>query len=232
MKTIKIIILFFYFSSAFSQHSKVCVEYNMIINREENFLKGEHLGSYFQYAMDNASRFRFHLIVDENISLFKKQEILNLDNEKHKINITLALGGYLGEIYQFKDYWMSEAGFGAKNAYIKKEPKKNWVLHNETKEIDGFLCYKATNIDIVIGLEGKIWEHPVTAWYCPKIPVQFGPLGYGGLPGLILELQVRYTIYGAQSIVFNCPEKIEKPANAKIISQDEYKKLMENPIGE
>jgi len=75
MKTIKIAILFFYFSSAFSQHSKVCVEYNMIINREENFLKGEHLGSYFQYAMDNASRFRFRLIVDENISLIDYREL-------------------------------------------------------------------------------------------------------------------------------------------------------------
>jgi GLPGLI family protein len=38
-------------------------------------------------------------------------------------------------------------------------------------------------------VDGEKQDILVTAWYAPDIPVRFGPIGYGGLPGLILELQ-------------------------------------------
>jgi GLPGLI family protein len=73
------------------------------------------------------------------------------------------------------------------------------VLTNETKLIDNYLCYKATNIYKVTN-DIKTFLHPVIAWYCPQIPYRYGPNGYSNLPGLILELQVRNVVFGAKVI--------------------------------
>ncbi len=52
-----------------------------------------------------------------------------------------------------------------------------WTLGNETREICGHLCRKATT-----SFRGRNW----TAWYTTEIPIDNGPWKFGGLPGLIL----------------------------------------------
>lgn len=70
-----------------------------------------------------------------------------------------------------------------------------WKLTNESKQISGYTCYKAVTSKTVVGMK-EVFEHPVIAWYTPSIPVNFGPIGYAGLPGLILELKFNvYTFY-------------------------------------
>lgn len=61
--------------------------------------------------------------------------------------------------------------------------KFKFQLHNEQRQILGYQCFKATIIE-----EGSL-ESRWVAWYAPEIPIQNGPLHFGGLPGLILELQ-------------------------------------------
>tara|TARA_R110002051_G_scaffold149010_2_gene221545 strand:+ start:1224 stop:1925 length:702 start_codon:yes stop_codon:yes gene_type:complete len=108
-----------------------------------------------------------------------------------------------------------------------EERMQKWDLHNEKKEIDGYVCYKAT-ID---------YTHPYTenqfiieAWYTPEIPVPYGPVGYGGLPGLILQLKHSHVIYIAQEITLNPiggikPIKDLKPG--RLIDADEKRKLQQ-----
>jgi len=43
----------------------------------------------------------------------------------------------------------------------------------------------------------------VVAWFAPEIPYNYGPLGYYGLPGLILELQGYDFIIYAEEVKFN-----------------------------
>jgi GLPGLI family protein len=115
------------------------------------------------------------------------------------------------------------------NVYCKTELKDNWVLHNETKMIDNFLCYKATNINKVVGID-RIFNHPVTAWYCPALPYRYGPNGYGNLPGLILELQVRNVNYASKSIQLQSELRFDTDflKKAKILTTEELeRKLME-----
>jgi GLPGLI family protein len=50
-----------------------------------------------------------------------------------------------------------------------------WQISNETKDINGLHCRKAVS-------PGQ-WQ----AWYCPDIPIQFGPYFIVGLPGLVVE---------------------------------------------
>lgn len=106
---------------------------------------------------------------------------------------------------------------------IVENRNTNWNLINETKIIDGYVCYKATSKLVRKIDKIKVVEFPITAWYCPKIPIPFGPLGYGGLPGLILELQERNILYGANKINFNLQkiEPILMPKEGKRITSEE-----------
>lgn len=55
----------------------------------------------------------------------------------------------------------------------------NWELTSDKKEIQGLICSKATTT-----FRGRNW----TVWYCPQIPVVYGPWKFYGLPGLMVEL--------------------------------------------
>lgn len=69
------------------------------------------------------------------------------------------------------------------NTYIVKDklPKYRWKILNEIKEIEGYICMKAETIDTV---KNRV----IHAWFTDRIPFYAGPEGFGGLPGMILEL--------------------------------------------
>lgn len=75
-------------------------------------------------------------------------------------------------IYVLKEF------FG--NKFLIREPleKTNWRIENETRQLQGFTCQKATGI-----CKGRRY----TAWFTMDIPAAFGPWKLNGLPGLILE---------------------------------------------
>ena len=105
-----------------------------------------------------------------------------------------------------------------KTYLVKYDKMLNWTLTNETKKIENYTCFKATIIQK--NLETGV-EFIREAWYTTEIPVPYGPVGFGGLPGLILELKTGKAIFTAKKIVLN-PKKGIKP----------YPKAnMENPIG-
>lgn len=74
----------------------------------------------------------------------------------------------------------------------------------------------------------------VTAWYTPMIPVQHGPGEYGGLPGLILELNVYRTTVLCSKIVMNPEEAetIKAPTKGKEVSQEEYQAIVKEKMDE
>lgn len=67
----------------------------------------------------------------------------------------------------------------------------------------------------------------VTAWYTPQIPVNQGPDGYWGLPGLILEVNADRTTILCTKIVINPKDKdnIDKPEKGEVVTQEEYTKI-------
>ena len=112
---------------------------------------------------------------------------------------------------------------------INYTEETEWKLENESKYIDSYLCYKATSEQVVVNSQGT-FKHPIVAWYCPSIPFNFGPKGYNGLPGLILELQIRNITWGASAIELTTIDKIiEKPSKGKLITLEEYNNLMSAP---
>jgi GLPGLI family protein len=70
-------------------------------------------------------------------------------------------------------------------------------------------------------------EVVITAWYTPEIPVNQGPEGYWGLPGLILEVNDGKTIILCTKVVMNIKEKaeIKAPTTGKVVTQKEYDEI-------
>ncbi|WP_396179101.1 GLPGLI family protein [Flavobacterium sp.] len=68
----------------------------------------------------------------------------------------------------------------------------------------------------------------ITAWYTPEIPVNQGPEGYWGLPGLILEVNDGKTIILCSKVVMNAKEKVEikAPNKGKEVTQKEYDEIV------
>ncbi|GAK96044.1 hypothetical protein JCM19294_2826 [Nonlabens tegetincola] len=77
-------------------------------------------------------------------------------------------------------------------------------------------------------------EIQVVAWFTPAIPVQHGPAEYGGLPGLILELNAGETTLLCSKVVMNPaePEEIKKPKKGEVIKEEDYNELFTKKMQE
>lgn len=64
--------------------------------------------------------------------------------------------------------------------YEENKPELNWTILNNRKMIANYSCQNATVI-----FRGRNYE----AWFTTEIPISVGPYKFGGLPGLILEIQ-------------------------------------------
>jgi GLPGLI family protein len=218
-------LLIFILNFAFSQKN-ITIHYKVKIEDEKGlFSSNSTLRGHFEKAMSNANLLEFKLICKKDSSRFYvNSNLIDLDFSQKQI--LLSFSSYTGETYQIKNFLYCYSNLLGNNIFYKKEIKKDWILHNETKEINGFLCYKATSVNRIEYGE-KVFNHPVTAWYCPTLPYNFGPNGYSGLPGLILELQVRNVVYGACKIELNSTEtfKIETK-KMKILNEKEFEEAL------
>ena len=70
-----------------------------------------------------------------------------------------------------------------------------WEISRDRKQIGKYTCTKATGTINRLDREGKPFALLVTAWFAPEISVPFGPVGFDGLPGLILELATNDKFY-------------------------------------
>lgn len=65
-------------------------------------------------------------------------------------------------------------------SYVEPTECPVWEIGQETKEILGYQCRRAT-----CGFRGRVW----VVWFTPEIPVSEGPWKLFGLPGLVLEAE-------------------------------------------
>ncbi|MCH3881566.1 MULTISPECIES: GLPGLI family protein [Tenacibaculum] len=102
---------------------------------------------------------------------------------------------------------------------------KDWKLTAGVKIIDGYTCYKAERKEFNNRAGIDVF---FTAWHTPEIPVPYGPIGNGGLPGLILQLHKhKAVIYTVNKITLNPKKtKVKSPKEGKKISIREKIKLL------
>lgn len=104
---------------------------------------------------------------------------------------------------------------------IKDSMPDNWKITSEQKNIGKYKCFKA-----VSSCDGCNKNQIITVWFTPEIPVPFGPGGYWGTPGLILEVsKYRYTLRVKKIKLSDKNMTIKKPVDGVLISSEKLKEL-------
>jgi GLPGLI family protein len=181
------------------------VEYFFLPTNAEDIQNSYQLEDPYDFhkkAIEASTKLTPILLFNEFISAFY------IDNAQNDENITGAAILYLNTPNKIitdtkKKLVLTNnlLGLIKKEKYIITDSLiTNWRLTNETKIIDSYLCYKATYNHSVKSMQGL-----VTAWYCPELPFSFGPKGYGGLPGLIVELSDKRGVLGIKTLSLNVP---------------------------
>lgn len=199
--------------------------YSVTINNKEDIDKTSPYNSYYKIAQENSNQFTFNLVFSKDSSDFFIND--NLEIEYHSFRMVKAFSRYQGFIRKTKSKTFVEKEIDNKTYFLEEKTVCNWTLTTETKKIGSYNCYKATAEKTI---KNKIIV-PITAWYCPEIAYQFGPNGYGNLPGLIVELQIDNVIYGLKSINFEDNTiKFKEIDLKKIISQDKYDEIIKEKM--
>lgn len=211
----------------YSQKSNIYVEYGVkIADDNGSFTKDKMFADTFTKAAREASKLAFGLIITKQGSKF--YEVDTGIEKSYETTMAKVYANYMGIVYNIENEILKESQLLGNNMYTKEEKIENWTLTSDSKLIDNYLCYKATNTYVVINQKG-VFKYPVTAWYCPKLPYNYGPNGYGNLPGLILELQVRNVNYGVKKIEINSEMTFstEFLKNATLLTEEELNKKLD-----
>lgn len=74
----------------------------------------------------------------------------------------------------------------------------------------------------------------IVAWYTPMIPASHGPDDFGGLPGLILQLNTKNTTIVCTKVLLNPQDEIviEAPTKGKEVTREEYANTIEEKAKE
>lgn len=106
----------------------------------------------------------------------------------------------------------------------------NWKFTGETMDVGGYSCMRADYIPE----EGD--TNTVSVWFTPEIISASGPAGYGGLPGLILYVNIndgQMTIALDKLVIKEIEKgKIEKPKKGKVVTMDEFKEIRRKKMEE
>lgn len=118
--------------------------------------------------------------------------------------------------------------FNGNNYVIELKKSEDWDFSDETKFILGFKCRKASRTYKQFNArKGEYVEFTPVVWYCPEIPVPYGPIGFHGLPGLVLEGSNNSKIvYRAKKVQFNKKVDIKPKFKGERISQDNFESLI------
>lgn len=224
-KKIKILTfcLFLSYMFGYSQIKNLDIKYGVYYNLsvEDRFedvkeLKKENPEIYEKIIKDEpeVKNIDFRLIYDGIHSITfgidpKKQNLEELfDDFEGRDTIFTNLTN--NKIYIYKhDYW------GINLLLNYDYSKYKWNITNETKLIDDVICYKAI---LYYDTEDKknTYTHKVVAWYNPQIKISIGPNGFGGLPGLIYQLDEGFRTYYIKEIKINQSDyKIKFETNRK-----------------
>lgn len=225
----KIIIIFFSsITFSFAQYSGR-VTYKSFFSESEatEELKTNNRMLY-QEKLDEemmAKMLRFSLDFNQDESLFYLSESMISDAEE------IATKKYvIGLFYGIDKFYINkttneliEQLYYTFGKILKKKEANfiHWELKNETKIINGYLCYKA-NYTYIQKWKGNEFPWKVVAWYCPSIPFNYGPIRYSGLPGMILELTEKNRGYIVEKIeFFDKALQIEKPIEGEDLTDQQ-----------
>ncbi|UUV21735.1 GLPGLI family protein [Paenimyroides aestuarii] len=226
MKT-KFLYLLFFTSVCFAQKTTGVVTYEITIGDDPRALLREIDKQTLRNAQKLASEIEFNLYFTSTESYF---EISSLPIDYNYFSDLFIESSTQPEYSVYcnltnKEYTYSfYYEFKSEHYLLKDKANYNWNITAESKSIDNFTVYKA------VGTTPD--EQKIEAWFAPEIPVAAGPEIYMNLPGLILELQIGYTMYAAKKIEFtnNYTQKIAPITKGKQINEADFLRITNEEV--
>ncbi|OUL62268.1 GLPGLI family protein [Flavobacterium sp. AJR] len=221
-------ILFFFFSIVINAQNSARVNYIVVptggsLEKNEVIAKGKLRVDGID---EELKKLEYELLIKNNKSFFSLISVLDI-NERITRMAKIFAGRYDYYRDNNKKTILKIIDFSGEMFNVLSDVNNNWKLTNETKTINGYLCYKAL-IEKKITLKKTDNMAQVIAWYCPAIPLSYGPKEFGGLPGLILELQDDKIIYLVSKIDLYSKIDIKiKEVKGKTITEDDFNKIVE-----
>ena len=161
----------------FSQNYKITYTFSM--NIDADTIKNIDRRNYFKnYFPEHAKNTFGVLWINEKGSFFEQEGELKSSNYK---------SNYLGNSFVLdkKHYRYASQNIGLNHEFeYKNYIDYNWQITTESKQINNYKCFKAIGSLKAINGNSYYFE----AWFCPEIPLSYGPDKFAGLPGLIFEV--------------------------------------------
>jgi GLPGLI family protein len=182
-----------------------------------------------------ATMMRFKLEFTATKSMFNRVKTTELEKVSNEdIKITEGLVGYKDTSWHDASYFYSfdrdlRKGMDKKGLILKTHNNFDWKISEETKKIGEFTCYKAKGDKVISYREGgeyKIRKTPVIAWFCPEIPIPFGPVFARDLPGLIFEFQYDGIVYGLTDINLTAKADIAPLPDKEILTKEQWRERL------
>lgn len=200
------------------------------LNKEDvNKVKDIKIREILKRTNEKAEELEYKLEYNGVESIFKVIEPMDIDGSM-ETGMAIIAGDGKGIRYtnlKTREYLYQVEKYRENFLIVNSLDSIQWKLTNESKMINGYTCYKAETIKTVIGTK-EISAQTIEAWYAPKLPINFGPLGYAGLPGLILELNMgKYWTYFMTELNLDSSSSIsiQKPSKGKKITAFEFQEL-------
>lgn len=197
------------------------------LKTSSNKEKKESFKNFENRILKDINNLKFSLEFNRTKYSFKRIKKMELDTRGIKLALSLGSGKgvYYGDIE--KNIRLHKKNSFGSDFIIKSSFNElKWDIQNETKIIGGYKCRKATLYEDIYTSKGKK-KRLVVAWFTTQIPSNFGPAGYGNLPGLIIELNKsgKYVFYVDKIIISKSEIKLNPPKNGKVLTMSEFNLL-------
>jgi GLPGLI family protein len=227
MKSIVLIFSFLIPISLFAQANQGTIIYDETIKLEID-IPEEHR-EQLKAVLPDSRTSKMMLMFNSSESIYKdyeggEDEVIESGSEGGGMHMKMIIQKADNQLYKNTAeniVYEKQEFFGRDFLIVDEAHSFKWKLENESKEILGYTCKKARSTND---------ERDIVAWFSPEIPVPNGPLHYGHLPGMILELTVDgddTVIVAKEVILGELEEKIQAPKKGKKVSREEYNKIVD-----
>ncbi|MGJ8591836.1 MAG: GLPGLI family protein [Aquaticitalea sp.] len=167
----------------------------------------------------------FELKFNSYQSTFEMIKVMESEISALDSRASVLIGGGKGVYYlnkKINSRLHQIESFGKTFLIESKLSEQKWILSKETKHVGKYLCYKAIFIPNLDNNKEEKKSKEIIAWYSKDIPINFGPIGFSNLPGLILELEYGNALYSYTDISFTDTIKIVMPKEGQKVSEPTF----------
>jgi len=226
MKLIVTITLFLAVSFGYSQNT-ICiykVKKNETLKVDDTASEvAKSANKLINRALGFVDQLEYVLIYNNKESTFKLKETLTGGSEKDfKLAKLAAVMTSHGKYYQnlSEDLTLRQFEVYGQEFLVNEPLNIDWETTNIKKTVGKYTYYKAIN-----KCKSCSNSNITEVWYTPQIAIPFGPKGFGGLPGLIVEVKMKAVTLYLDKIVKNQIVKIKRPLTGKSVTLKEYEKI-------